>query len=252
VDNVLRLLASFVFLLAGDVRSRAAEIHVFAAASLSDALKAAVRPYELKSGSKILFNWGASNFLARQIEAGAPADLFFSADEAQMDNLERKNLLVGETRSNLLSNSLVIVAPPQNPLGIRRAADLARPQVKTLALADPQGVPAGIYARAALQKLGLWDQVKTKVVPTDNVRAALAAVEAGNADAGIVYHTDVLHPTKVVVVVRIAPEDSPAIRYPVAILKSAPQPQAARELLMHLKSSPAAAEFQKFGFGRVR
>src|ERR1700720_4726950 len=181
----------------------AAELTVHAAASLSDAMNEIGRAYEKQSGDKLRFNFGASSMLARQIEEGAPGDLFFSADEAKMDALEKKDLLVPGTRRSLLSNLLVIVVPADASAAPKSAADLAKPEFKKIALAEPQTVPAGIYAREYLQKLGLWDAVKEKVVPTENVRAALAAVESGNVDVGIVYKTDSLISKKVKVAVEI-------------------------------------------------
>jgi molybdate transport system substrate-binding protein len=181
--KILALLFSLI--IATDIS--AAELTVHAAASLTEAMQEIGAAYEKQSGDKLQFNFGASSMLARQIEEGAPADLFFSADEAKMDALEKKDLLLPGTRRSLLSNLLVIVVPADASAAPKSAADLAKPEFKKLALAEPQTVPAGIYAREYLQKIGLWDAVKEKVVPTENVRAALAAVESANVDAGIVY-----------------------------------------------------------------
>src|SRR5450631_3244750 len=142
-----------------------AELTVHAAASLTDAMKEIGAAYETESGDKLQFNFGASNTLARQIEEGAPADLFLSADEAKMDALEKKDLLLSGTRRALLSNLLVVVVASEAKTAPKSAADLAKPEFRKLALADPQSVPAGIYAREYLQKIGLWEAVKDKVVP---------------------------------------------------------------------------------------
>ena len=176
------------------------------------------------------FNFGASSTLARQIEEGAPADLFFSADEAKMDALEKKELLLPGTRRSLLSNSLVLVVPADASAAPKSAADLVKPEFKKIALAEPQTVPAGIYAREYLQKLGLWDAVKEKVVPTENVRAALAAVESGNVEVGIVYKTDSLISKKVKVAVEVPAAEGPKISYPIAVVKSSKQPDARQEI----------------------
>src|SRR5262249_55867345 len=146
--------------------------------------------YEKKHDDKIVFNFGASSFLARQIREGAPADIFFSADEAKMDDLERDGLVLKETRRSLLSNSLVIVVAAENAAAVSCPRDLATDKVKRLVLAEPKTVPAGIYAKEYLEGQRLWSAVEPKVIPTENVRAALAAVEAGNVEAGIVYKTD--------------------------------------------------------------
>lgn len=230
----------------------AAELNVFAAASLKEALTEIGAGYEKASGDKLVFNFGASSTLARQIEQSAPADLFFSADEAKVDALEKKGLLLAETRRSLLSNTLVIVVAADAPAAPKSAADLAKPEIKKLALAEPATVPAGIYAREYLEKLGLWNAVKDKVVPTENVRGALAAVESGNVEAGIVYKTDALISKKVKVAVEISTAEGPKISYPLAIVKDSKQPDAAKKFAAHLTGPAARAVFEKFGFGVVK
>lgn len=225
----------------------AANIHVFAAASLSDSLKEIAARYEKQSGDRIYFNFGASSFLARQIEEGAPADLFFSADEAKMDALEKKGLIVKESRKSRLSNSLVIIIAAQEGAAITHPKDLAAEKVKRLALAETRTVPAGIYAKEYLQKQNLWAAVSAKVVPTENVRAALAAVEAGNAEAGIVYKTDAAISKKVKVAYEVPPSEN-SISYPMALLSEARQPDAARRFLHYLNSPEAGHVFENFGF----
>jgi molybdate transport system substrate-binding protein len=227
----------------------AAELNVFAAASLKEALVEIGAGYERESGDKVIFNFGASSTLARQIEQGAPADLFFSADEAKVEALEKKDLLLAETRRSLLSNTLVIVVAADAITAPKSAADLAQPAVRKLALAEPQTVPAGIYAREYLERLGLWSAVKDKVVPTENVRGALAAVESGNVDAGIVYKTDALVSKKVRVAVEISATERPKISYPLAVVKDSKQPERAKKFAGHLSSPEARAVFEKFGFG---
>ena len=228
--------------------ARAATIRVFAAASLTDSLKEISSAYRRQTGDKIVFNFGASSFLARQIEEGAPADLFFSADDAKMDALEAKGLIAKDTRKNRLSNVLVIVVMPDGASKIESATDLGRADVKRIALADPLTVPAGIYAKEYLTKARLWPTVASKVIPTDNVRAALAVVESGNVDAGMVYKTDASISRKVKVACEISGPDAPAIRYPMALLKEARDPAAARKFLAHLASPEAGRVFAKFGF----
>jgi molybdate transport system substrate-binding protein len=227
---------------------RGATVNVFAAASLTDSLKVIATAYKKESGDKIVFNFGASSLLARQIAEGAPADIFFSADEAKMDDLDKKGLVVKESRKSLLSNSLVIVIAAEKGAPIATPKDLATGKLTRLALAEPRTVPAGIYAKEFLQKQNLWSAVESKVVPTENVRAALAAVEAGNAEAGIVYKTDAAISKKVKIAYEVPAADSPAISYPVAILKESKDPKAARRFLDHLASAEAGATFEKFGF----
>ena len=227
---------------------RATEIHVFAAASLTDALKEIAADYEKKTGDKLLFNLAASSVLARQIEEGAPADLFFSADEAKMDALDKKGLLVAGTRKSILSNSLVIVLPTDSALLLKSAKALTGPEIKRIALGEPRTVPVGVYAKAYLERLGLWGQVGPKIVPTENVRATLAAVESGNVEAGIVYKTDALISKKVKVSFEVPAAEGPAISYPAALVQESKVPAESKALLEFLESELATTVFKKFGF----
>lgn len=240
------LAAAFVVLVTPTLD--AATISVFAAASLTESLKEIAVAYEKQSGDKILFNFGASSFLARQIEEGAPADIFFSADEAKMNGLEKKGLILKETRKSRLSNLLVIVVATEKGAAIGDPKDLATARVKRLALAEPRTVPAGIYAKEYLQRQNLWTAIEAKIVPTENVRAALSAVEAGNAEAGIVYKTDASISRKVKVAYEVPAKDNPPISYPMAVVKETKQPEAAKRFLDHLNSENAAKTFEKFGF----
>lgn len=228
------------------VPARAADLTVFAAASLTDALEEIGTAYERAGGGKVALNLGASSTLARQIQEGAPADLFLSADEAKMDALEKRGLILAGTRRSVLSNTLVIVVPADTPSKIASPKDLAG--VRTLALAEPQSVPAGLYAREYLTRLGLWDKVAGKVVPTENVRAALAAVEAGNADAAIVYKTDAGISKRVKVACEVPLAEGPKISYPFAVVAESKQKAAAKRFLAYLESEPALAVFRKHGF----
>ncbi len=229
-------------------RIPAATINVYAAASLTESLKEIAAGYEKQTGDTVALNLGASSFLARQIEEGAPADIFFSADEAKMDGLEKKGLIVNETRRSRLANSLVIVVATEKGAAIETPRDLATEKVKRLALAEPRTVPAGIYAKQYLQTQNVWPAVEAKVVPTENVRAALAAVEAGNAEAGIVYKTDASMSKKVKIAYQVPAGDSPAISYSMAIVKDSKQLDAAMRFLKHLGSDDAGRVFEKFGF----
>lgn len=227
---------------------RAAEVSVFAAVSLTESLKEIAATYEKSSGDKIVLNLGASSLLARQIEEGAPADVFISADEAKMDALEKKGLIAIETRKSLLSNSLVIVVAADSALKINSPEALATARVKRIALADPKAVPAGIYAQEFLKKRKLWASVEGKVVPTADVRAALAAVESGNIEAGIVYKTDAAISQKVKVACEIPASEGPRISYPVAEVTNSRNAEAARKFMGCLSSTNAAQVFEKYGF----
>ncbi len=235
------------------VSVRAAQITVHAASSLADVMKEIAPAYEKQSGDKVRLNFDASSILARQIEEGAPADLFLSADEAKMDALEEKNLLAPGTRKSLLSNTLVIVVPTDSNLPIHSAADLAsNGAIKKIALAQPSTVPAGIYAKEYLTRSALWDKVSPKVIPTQNVRAALAAVESGNVEAGFVYKTDALGSRQVKIACEIPAAEGPKISYPVAALATSPDLAAAKKFLAYLESDAALAVFRRYGFSRAK
>jgi molybdate transport system substrate-binding protein len=221
---------------------------VFAAASLTDALREIGSSSERSAGVAVTFNFGASSLLARQIREGAPADLFLSADEAQMDGLERAGLVAPGTRRSILSNALVVVVPEDSPLRIASERDLAGPGIATLALAEPTSVPVGVYSKKLLERAGIWEAVAPKVVPTENARATLAAVQSGNVDAGIVYRTDALVSKKVRIAFEVPPRAGPAISYPFALVKGAPREAAARRFLEYLGSPAARAVFARHGF----
>jgi molybdate transport system substrate-binding protein len=218
---------------------------VFAAASLKNALDEAVIRY----GKPVVVSYGASSALARQIESGAPADVFISADLDWLDYLEKKNLLAPGTRRNLLGNRLVLIAPARAPVKLEPAPRF--PIAKALgggrlALAEPMSVPAGKYAKAALEELGVWDQVAARVAAADNVRAALALVARGEAPLGVVYQTDARAEPRVVVAGVFPPSSHPPIVYPAAALKDA-KAQAA-PFLEFLAGEKAGAIFEKHGF----
>jgi molybdate transport system substrate-binding protein len=241
------LFASATILLAAQTGLPAVQVMVFAAASLTDSLKLIAINYEKTSGDKIVFNFAASGTLARQIEAGAPADIFFSADETKADTLEKKGLLASGSRKSRLGNSLVIVTTP-DAAAIHIPAELTNAVFQHIALGDVKSVPAGAYAKSYLEKIGLWPAVESKIVPCENVRAVLAAVESGNVDAGIVYKTDAAISKKVKVAYEVPAADAPKISYPLALVKDAPQPDAAKKFILFLDADAATAVFKQFGF----
>ena len=220
------------------------EILVFGAASLTESLQDLGNAYEAKFGTKVVFSFGASSDLARQIEAGAPADVFFSADTARMDALEKAGLVKAGDRHEFLSNSLVVVVPSDSTLKVSTAEDLLN--LPRIALADPASVPAGIYAKKWLRGLGLWERIEPKVVPTLDVRSALAAVETGAIPAAIVYRTDaaVAKSARVAFAVRNGPE----ILYSVAAVADSKSPKAADDFVLFLAGPDGRAEFTKRGF----
>jgi len=251
MKSIVRSLSIIALVVANGLltsRAGATEILVCAAASLTDALKEIAGAYDKESGETLVFNFAASSVLARQIEEGAPADVIISADEAKLDTLEKKGLLLPGTRKSILSNTLVIVVPADSAANIKSAKDLCSPEIKKLALGEPSSVPAGIYAKDYLEKLGLWEALARKIVPTENVRAALAAVESGNVEAGIVYKTDAMISKKVKVAFEVPESEGPKISYPLAVVKDSKAPDAAKKLAAYLDSRPAGVVFEKYGF----
>jgi len=227
------------------ISAAAEDVNLFAAASLTDAVKEIAPLFEKSTGNRVVLNLGGSNDLARQIKAGAAADVFFSADKAQMDGLQAAGLVRTEDRRDVLSNALVAVVPVGSAARIAGPRDLLT--VGRLALADPEAVPAGVYARSWLGSAGLWDALKDKVVPTLDVRAALAAVESENADAAIVYRTDAAISKRVKVAFEVPRDQGPAIVYPLAPIAASKKPAAAA-LMAHLTSAAARDVYRRYGF----
>ena len=232
----------------------AADVTIFAAASLKEALDEQARQFETSTGNKVVISYGASNALAKQIEAGAPADVFISADLDWMDFVDQRHLLLPDTRVNLLRNTLVLIAPASSKASLAigpnfgLAAALGQ---ERLAMANPDSVPAGKYGKAALEKLGVWPAVEKQVARAENVRAALALVSRGEAPFGIVYSTDALAEKGVRVVGTFPPDSYPPIIYPAALLATSKSP-AGKPLLSYLRAPAARATWEKFGFGTVQ
>ena len=238
---------SFALAAAMAMSALADEIFVSSAASLTDALKEVAARFEKQTGTKVVLNFGASSLLARQIEENAPVDVFISADEAQMDRVQKE--IAPESRTDLLTNKLVVIVRQDSALHLDNLEDLVKPECGRIALADSKAVPAGVYAREVLTKAGLWEKVESKVVPTENVRATLAVVEVGNADAGFVYKTDAMTSHLVRLGLEVPPVLSPRIVYPVAILDSSTHRDQGARFLAYLKSPEAVEVFERFGFG---
>lgn len=226
----------------------AVELQVYAAASLRDALLALAPACERAAGARLVFNFSASNDLARQIEAAGKADVFVSADEDWMDRLDRAGLVDRASRRVLVSNRLVVVGEGDGALRVTGPADLAGAGVRRLSLANPEAVPAGRYARAWLERCGWWEAVRDRVVPALDARAALAAVEAGAAEAGVVYRTDALASRRVRILFEVPASDGPHISYPAAALLGRPHLETARRVVAWLAAPEAAVTFERLGF----
>jgi molybdate transport system substrate-binding protein len=226
------------------------DVTVFAAASLKEVLDETGWQFQRSNGRKVAVSYAASSALAKQIENGAPADIFISADLEWMDYLEQRKLIKAGTRANLLRNRLVLIAPAESKLQVEikpgfPLATLLRDG--RLAMADPDSVPAGKYGKAALEKLGVWENVTGKIARAENVRAALNFVARGETPLGIVYQTDANAEKKVRVVARFPQDTYPPIIYPVAITASSKH-VAAPTFVSYLKSAEARAIFEKYGF----
>jgi molybdate transport system substrate-binding protein len=228
-------------------------VTVFAAASLQDALKAVAKDFTASTGTAVKFSFDASSTLARQIEQGAPADLFASADLDWMDYVAKRDLIDPKSRINLLGNRLVVIAPKDSSVGelkLDAASISAALGGGRLATGAVESVPVGRYAKLALQKLGLWAGLEGRIAPADNVRAALAYVARGEAPLGIVYATDAAAEPKVKVVATFPRDSHPPIVYPFAATAGAKGEGAAR-FLGYLQGPKARAIFTAQGFSFV-
>ena len=235
---------------AGPVAAQGRDVVVFAAASMKNALDEIVAQWQRETGKKVVISYAASNTLIKQIEQGAPADIFASADLDWMDYGQQKGLIKPDTRTSLLGNRLVLIAPKGAAVdvGLKPGLDLA-PLLRggRLAMGNVDAVPAGKYGKAALEKLGAWDGVKDKIAQGESVRAALLFVSRGEAPLGIVYQTDAAA-DPAVKIVGVFPEDAhlPVV-YPIAITKESSNPDA-QAFLSYLKSPAARAAFERQGF----
>ncbi len=254
----LRCLIPIVAVLAAPLAGRAAvpggaeppqeTLVVSAAVSLSEALGELAAAFERERGVRVLLNVGASNSLARQIVAGAPVDVFISADAAQLRVVEAAGKAVPGSRVSLLSNRLVVMADPRRAARLRAVGDLLDPAVKRIAAGDPAAVPAGVYARRDLGSLGLWSRIEPKIVPGVSVRAALTALERGEVDAAIVYRSDATIARGLVVAFELPEDPANPIVYPAVIVAASPRIERARDFLDFLRTPASGAVFEKFGF----
>src|SRR5215218_9976413 len=235
------MLPGLCLLLALSAQTSSPPLTVSAAVSLTEALEEAAAAFHAGGGTAVVFNFGASNVLARQIVNGAPVDVFISADQAQMDVVARAGLIVPGSRVEVTANTLVLVVDAHSP--IKTIDDLGGADVRRIAIGDPAAVPAGVYARTYLEEIGMWTRLEPKLVPTTNVRAALAAVENGSAGAAFVYASDARIAPALRVAATIAGPRAPRIVYPGCILKTTRQAAAAAKFVQFLTSPAAAAIF---------
>jgi molybdate transport system substrate-binding protein len=254
ITRLLGAVLLFALAFAACAKDAPRNLTVFAAASLKESLDAAAADWTARSGQKVVVSYAASNALARQIEQGAPADVYISADEAWMDYLQARSLLAKGTRFDLVRNRLVLVAPADSAL---QRVDLARSDEflralgeGRLSVAEVESVPAGKYAREALNRLGLWTSVSARLAQGENVRAALSFVAKGEAPLGIVYATDARAEPKVRVVAEFSPTTHARIAYPAAATAKGDSAKASRGFLAFLRSGPAREIFTRAGFSK--
>ncbi len=223
---------------------------VSAAASMQDAIEEVGKAYqEEQPNTKITYNFAGSGTLTQQIKQGAPVDIFISANEKFMDELDRKNLLLPETRKNLLKNDVVLIVPQKDNIpNISNFQQLTNSNIKRFSIGEPESVPAGQYARQVLTTLKIYEQVKPKTVFAKDVRQVLSYIELGNVDAGIVYATDAKISNKIKVVAVAAEDTHKPIVYPVAAIKRSKNPEISKEFIQFLFSNSAKDVFTKYGF----
>lgn len=243
----MKMLLSFA-LMAVSLGAQSADLTVSAAASLTHAFKALAPAFEARNpGTRVLLNFAASDALLAQIAKGAPVDVFASADQETLDRAQAQQLLVAGSRRDFAINALVLITPIDGAVQLATLADLRHPEVKRIALGKPEGVPAGRYAKGALEAAKLWQVVEPKAVYATNVRQALDYVARGEVEAGFVYATDAAVQKGRVKVAFSLPTAVP-IRYPVALVAGGPNAESARKFVDYLLSPAGQAVLAKYGF----
>ena len=229
-------------------KQKSIELSVFAAISLTDALGEIGTAFTAENGVKVYYNFSASTTLQRQLEKGAPADVFISASPRQVVALEANGLLEAESRQNLLTNRLVLVSDEAARISVETPANLAAPEISRIAIGHPSIVPAGAYAKEALTHFGLWETLHSKFIFGADVRATLAYVTSGNVDIAIVYKTDTTLSDDIKVLYQMPPEAYTQIIYPAVVMKDSPRKQLARRFITYLQSAERSEIFEKHGF----
>jgi molybdate transport system substrate-binding protein len=233
--------------------SQKPQILVSAAVSLKNAFEEIGALYQMRTKVRAQLNLGASGLLQKQIEAGAPVDVFASAGTSQMDALQKQGMIIEETRRNFARNTLVLVVPAQSRLLIRSFSDLSNPRIAEMAIGNPKTVPAGQYARETLESLKLWDRLQPKLVLAENVRQVLDYVERGETEAGIVYASDVAVAGKKVEVAARAPDETHSpILYPVAIVKETLNRGSAQRFINMILSNEGQEILHRHGFAGIQ
>ena len=245
----LLILLSFACLF---IRCSSEELVIFGAMSLTDALTEVSQRFGEARNVKVYCNFAGSSTLQRQIEKGAPADVFISASPKQIDALQRKGLIDDETHRAILNNRLVLIAPVNSPLAMTDVGPLVQDSIRRIAIGEPNSVPAGIYGKEALTHLGIWETVQSKLIPSADVRSTLAYVESGEVDVGVVYQTDAAISQKVRIIYQFPNSSHTPIVYPAAVLRDTGHRALAQAFLEYLQTAEVAAIFKKYGFSVVK
>ena len=248
ITPYLLILLIFAFLFIG---CSGEELVIFGAMSLTNALTEVSERFGAAQNVRVYCNFAGSSTLQRQIEKGAPADIFISASPKQMDALQRNGLLHEDSRRAILHNRLVLVAPINSSLSMVDVGMLAQDSIRRIAIGEPNSVPAGIYGREALTHLGIWDAIQPKLIPSADVRSTLAYVGSGEVDAGVVYQTDAAISRKVRIIYQFPDSTHSPIVYPAAVLRNTGHKALAQAFLDYLQTAEAAALFEKYGFSVV-
>jgi molybdate transport system substrate-binding protein len=252
VLSVTVILLSIALLIASGCASPKVTLNISAAASLTDVITELNAQYMKSNNSvEITTNFASAGTLQKQIENGAPTDIFISAASKQMDAIQQAGLIIDDTRKNLLNNKVVLIVPLNSTLNLTSFEGLTGENVKKIALGDPKSVPAGQYGQKVFDQLGITDQIKDKFVLGSDVRQVLTYVEGGNVDAGIVYLTDAMTSTQVKVVAEAPANINESVIYPIAVIKSSINPNEARKYIDFLSNSQSKEVFEKYGFSVI-
>ena len=246
------LFSCLIVFFSGTQRAAGSELMVSAALSLKAPFEEMGRLFEAKTGTKVIFNFGASGILQRQIEGGAPSDIFASASSKEMDSLESRGFLIKGTRSNFAGNTIMLIVPSQSSLRIRSFEDLRKKEIRRIAIGNPATVPAGKYAEEVLKSSGLWETLKDRIVLCENVRQVMDYTARNEVDAGMVFRTDA-SAGKDIEIISEAPEQSHnPVLYVIAAIKGTGHDRPAKEFISLLMSDEGRKMLKKYGFRNLK
>jgi len=250
---ILFLLICLLVFLSGTQSAFGSEIMVSAALSLKAPFEDMGRSFEAKRpGTKVIFNFGASGMLQRQIEGGAPSDIFASASPKEMDSLESGGFLIKGTRSNFAGNTIVLIVPSQSHLRIRSFDDLRKKEIRRIALGNPATVPAGKYAEEVLKNSGLWETLKDRIVLCENVRQVMDYTARNEVDAGMVFRTDASAGKDVEIIAEASEQSHKPVLYVIAAIKGPKNEMLAKEFISLLMSDEGRKILKKYGFRNLK